>query len=127
MNLPEMLRAVSRTFAVSIERLPPTLREAVMISYLLLRVSDYLEDNEILSPQRKAELLRIWVQILNKEMPVTALTKEITDIDDSDPEVYLAQHAEELLEELHLLPLEIQEIVTQHVVQSSLGMARWHI
>jgi len=125
MHLPEMLRAVSRTFAVSIERLPPKLREAVTISYLLLRVSDYLEDNEVMVTQDKVELLRLWVRALNGEMPLITFTKEIAHLDPSDPEVYLAQHASQLLEALHQFPQEIQEIITRHVIQSSLGMARW--
>src|SRR5215210_5869283 len=38
----EMLRAVSRTFALSIEQLPRVLRDSITIAYLLLRVSDCL-------------------------------------------------------------------------------------
>ena len=125
MQLEKMLRTVSRTFAVSIERLPSALSEAVRLSYLLLRVSDCLEDNDMLAPQHKAELLRLWVQVLDGRIPVTALTKEIAHLDPNDPEVYVAQHAGQLLEALNQLPHEIQEIVVRHVSQSSLGMARW--
>ena len=46
MNLRELLRVASRTFAIGIERLPGVLCEATTVAYLLLRVSDYLEDNE---------------------------------------------------------------------------------
>ena len=65
MQLRESLRNVSRTFAISIEQLPLALREAVTIAYLLFRVSDCLEDHEQLEPSRKAELLRLWAQVLN--------------------------------------------------------------
>ena len=125
MNLPEMLKNVSRTFAISIERLPASLREAVMVSYLLLRVSDCLEDNEMLSTEHKAELLRLWVQVLKGETPVFSLTKKIAHLDTSDPEVYVAQSADQILEALDQLPENIQEIIIDHVIQSSLGMARW--
>ncbi len=125
MHLPEMLRTVSRTFAASIERLPSALSEAVRLSYLLLRVSDCIEDNYVLTPQHKAELLRLWVQVLDGKTPVTTLTKEIAHLDPNDPEVYVAQQAGQLLDALHQLPQEIQEIVVRHVSQSSLGMARW--
>ncbi|MCP4140997.1 MAG: squalene/phytoene synthase family protein [Chloroflexi bacterium] len=125
MNLHQMLHNVSRTFAISIERLPASLRESVMLSYLLLRVSDCLEDNETLSAEYKTELLHLWVQVLKKEMPVTSLTKKITHLDSSDPEVYVAQSADQLIEALEQLPEKTQKIIISHVVQSSLGMARW--
>ena len=125
MHLQKTLREVSRTFAVSIERLPSTLREAVMISYLLLRVSDCLEDNDVLEPQRKMELLQLWTQILAGEASAETLISAVAHLDGSDPEVYVAQHADELLEELYQLPEEVRQIINGHVIQSSLGMARW--
>ncbi len=126
MHLPQILREVSRTFAVSIERLPSTLREAVMISYLLLRVSDYLEDNEVLLTDSKVELLHLWTEILSGNAPVEELTQAISHVDASnDAEVYVAQHADEVLEALDQLPQENQKIIIQHVIQSTLGMARW--
>lgn len=125
MHIQKTLRTVSRTFALSIERLPLVLREAVTISYLLLRVSDCLEDNEDLGAEQKADLLRLWSQILSGEKPVDTLTREITHLNDNDPEVYVAQNAHELLAELHQLPSDTQEIIIRHVIESSRGMARW--
>ncbi len=121
----EMLRAVSRTFALSIERLPSELRDMVATAYLLFRVSDCLEDNESLVSDHKAELLRIWARVLTDSMPVSSLTGEIIHLDKSDPEVYVAQHAGQLLDGLRRFPQPIQEIITNHVNQTSLGMARW--
>ena len=125
MHPNEMLRAVSRTFALSIERLPPILRDAVTMAYLLLRVSDCLEDNDLLAAARKAELLRLWARVLADTMPVTSLTSAIAHLDESDPEVYVAQHSGQLLERLHQLTPAVQEIIISHVNQTSLGMARW--
>jgi len=125
MHPAEMLLAVSRTFALSIERLPLILRDAVTTAYLLLRVSDCLEDNDLLAAVRKAELLRLWAQVLSDTMPVATLTSAIVHLDESDPEVYVAHHAGQLLEQLRQLPPEIQEIIVSHVKQTSLGMARW--
>jgi len=125
MHYSEMLRAVSRTFALSIERLPSELRDMVATAYLLFRVSDCLEDNESLLSNHKAELLRLWARVLTDSMPVTSLTGEIIHLDQSDPEVYVAQHAEQLLEGLRRFPRPIQEIITSHVNETSLGMARW--
>jgi len=125
MELRETLRNVSRTFAISIEQLPTSLRDAVAIAYLMFRVSDCLEDNHELDRDRKAELLRLWAQVLDGETSVTSLMGAVADLDENDPEVYVAQHVDQLLDKLHRLPQPNQETITHHVHQTSLGMARW--
>ena len=125
MQIRETLRNVSRTFAISIEQLPLALRDSVTIAYLLFRVSDCLEDHDELEPNRKAELLRLWAQVLMDNVPAATLTSEVAHLDENDPEVFVAQHADQLLEKLHQLPEPIQEIISNHVYQTSLGMARW--
>jgi farnesyl-diphosphate farnesyltransferase len=58
-DAPRMLELVSRTFALGIEQLPARLREPITVAYLLLRVSDYLEDNLEMPTGRKIELLTL--------------------------------------------------------------------
>jgi farnesyl-diphosphate farnesyltransferase len=125
MQLRETLRNVSRTFAISIEQLPVALRDAVMIAYLMFRVSDCLEDTDELEAGRKAELLRLWAKVLENGAPVTSLTSAVAHLDENDPEVYVAQHADQLLDELRKLPESNQETIIHHVHKTSLGMARW--
>ena len=100
MQLRDMLRNVSRTFAISIEQLSAGLRDAVTIAYLMFRVSDCLEDTEELDANRKAELLSLWAQVLDGNTPVASLTGAVAHLDKNDPEVYVAQHADQLLDEL---------------------------
>src|SRR5512136_1999165 len=109
----EMLRRVSRTFALSIEQLPQVLRDSITVSYLLLRVSDCLEDHDSMPPDRKADLLRLWAQVLSESTPVERLTRPIADLDSSDPEIYVAQHADQLIGQLHKLPPEIQQAIVK--------------
>lgn len=125
MQLRDMLRNVSRTFAISIEQLPAGLRDAVTIAYLLFRVSDCLEDTDEIERDRKAELLRLWAQVLDGETPIASLIGAVAGLDENDPEVYVTQHADQLLDALHKLPKPNQETIIQHVYQTSLGMARW--
>jgi len=125
MNQYEILRKVSRTFALSVEQLPQILRDAITVSYLLLRVSDCLEDREEMEVERKAQLLRLWTRVLSRETPPESLIDRISDLDHTDPEVYVAQHADEIIEQLYELPSEIQEAVILRVIETSLGMARW--
>ncbi len=125
MNHYEMLRNVSRTFALSIEQLPSMLRETVTIAYLLFRVSDCIEDHAELPPDLKAELLRVWADVLQNRQPATALTSRLTGLDGSDPEIYVAQHADEVMDKLRALPDRPRNILIEHVYNTSHGMARW--
>ena len=125
MNQYEMLRQVSRTFALSVEQLPRTLRDILTISYLLFRVSDCLEDHEAMEVERKVQLLRLWARVLSREVSPENLTARVSDLDHRDPEVYVAQHAGEIIEQLDRFPSEIQEAIRLHVIGTSLGMARW--
>ena len=52
-----MLRKVSRTFALSIEQLPPPVCDIITIAYLMFRVADCIEDHANMPPERKAQLL----------------------------------------------------------------------
>lgn len=121
----QMLRQVSRTFTLSIEQLPQNIRDSVALAYLLLRVSDCLEDHETMKAVRKVQLLELWCDILDGRRPVEALTSQIADLDDSDPEVYVAQQAGLLLEFLQTLPPEMQSYITKWVKLTTHGMARW--
>ena len=54
----DMLRQVSRTYALTIPRLPGGLLEAVTNAYLLCRIADTVEDEPGLDLARKEILLR---------------------------------------------------------------------
>jgi phytoene/squalene synthetase len=120
MNLKDLLRITSRTFAIGIERLPGVLCNATTIAYLLLRVSDYLEDNEEMNSDEKVRLLNLWVNILRDEEQVESLTNQLQDADTANPDAIVAQHAKEILLHLHSLPQQVQEIIVHHVINSTM-------
>jgi farnesyl-diphosphate farnesyltransferase len=124
-EIKEMVKSVSRTFALSIQTLPKNIRLPVGLSYLLFRVSDCIEDNPDLAFKQKDELLQIWGQVLmNKEEP-GVFTTQIIDLDSKDPEVCIAQKADDLIGLLHTFQPELQELIVTHCVNSALGMAKW--
>ncbi len=125
MNSRDLLRITSRTFALGIERLPRILCDAATIAYLLLRVSDYLEDNEEMKAEEKVELLNLWVNILRENETIETLTNKLTNADTGNPDAIVAQHSKQILLHLHSLPYAVQEIIIRHVINSTLGMARW--
>jgi farnesyl-diphosphate farnesyltransferase len=121
----QMLRRVSRTFALSIEQLPRGLRDTLTLAYLLLRVSDGLEDYGSIPAARKAELLRLWERILADAEPPHRLVAAITDLDPAEPEIQVALGCGELLLQMHRLPEPVRIGVLGYVRQTTLGMARW--
>jgi farnesyl-diphosphate farnesyltransferase len=125
MNSSDLLRITSRTFALGIERLPGILCDAATIAYLLLRVSDYLEDNEEMDTDQKVTLLNLWVNILRETEKIETLTNKLTYADTSNPDAIVAQHSKQILLHLHSLPYAVQEIIINHVISSTQGMARW--
>ena len=125
MNSKDLLRTASRTFAIGIERLPGILCEATTIAYLLLRVSDYLEDNEEMDTDQKVELLNLWVNVLREEANLETLTCQFTHANTTNPDAIVAQHTEEILLQLRSLPFAVQQIIVRHVIHSTQGMARW--
>src|ERR1700719_1339328 len=52
-----LLPLVSRTFALGIKLLPSRLEAPVRLGYLLCRIADTIEDDLVLPPLRKAQLL----------------------------------------------------------------------
>lgn len=128
LNTRELLRAASRTFALSIEQLPGVVGEAMCLAYLLLRVSDFLEDNHYMPAERKVELLGLWDRVLAGEAPPQTLVAELGDpalAGPNDPDAVVAHSAVEILERVHALPAAVQTQMLIHVRNSTQGMARW--
>src|SRR3990172_600350 len=126
LNHYELLRQASRTFALSIERLPGVVGEAMCLAYLLLRVSDFLEDNDYMPPERKVELLTLWDRVLAGEAAPEELVVQLTDREPGDdPDAQVARHAPEIMAKVRALPLAVQNQLLVHVRNSTQGMARW--
>jgi len=121
-----MLRKVSRTFALSIEQLPVPLRDIVTIAYLMFRVSDCIEDHAELTAARKAQLLRQWACVLQDGADVRGFVQAMSALEShGDPEVEVAQRADCVLSGLHELAQEPRGILIRHVCDTTNGMARW--
>ncbi len=121
----QMVEMVSRTFALSIKKLPRSLREAVSLAYLLFRVSDCLEDRPEIDAERKVYLLEIWERVLIGNDPAELFVSRISDLDGGNPEVYVAKQAGSLIKTLEMMPPELGEFIRDRCGKSTLGMARW--
>ncbi len=124
-TLRDLLVRSSRTFAVGIELLPRPLREEVTVAYLLLRISDYLEDNQELTDEDKVRLLTDWERVLAGNGSRTALLAELAQAREKTPDALVARAGGIVLEGLDRLAPIAREIVARRVRESTLGMARW--
>ncbi len=124
-TLQELLVRSSRTFAVGIEILPEPLRREITVAYLLLRVSDYLEDNrELRNADKVAQLLR-WQRVLGRGDERAALVERLKAVREDTPDALVARNAATVLDGLERLAPDAREILVRRVGESSVGMARW--
>ncbi len=121
-----LLRATSRTFALSIEGLPAGLREEIAVAYLLLRVSDYLEDHEALATDQKIRLLELWDATLAEPKSADRFLQLVRDVPhrSDDAEAKVALRARMLLCALESFSVDSARIVTSRVRETTRGMAR---
>lgn len=123
----DLLRATSRTFALSIEGLPARLREQVAVAYLLFRVSDYLEDHETLDPNDKVRLLERWESAVTSPALRGVFGDELALVPhrEDDAEAVVAREFGMLLDALDGFPDEVRRAITDRVRETTRGMARW--
>ena len=124
-TLQELLLRSSRTFAVGIEILPEPLRAEITVAYLLLRVSDYLEDSRELGDDEKITLLGDWKRVLDGRGERPLLVDRLKTAEEDTPDAFVARHAAAVLEGLDALSPASREILVRRVGESSAGMARW--
>lgn len=121
----ELLHAASRTFALGIDLLPRPLREEIETAYLLLRVSDYLEDNERMAARDKVALLTQWARVLEGAEPVDELADTLASVPDRSPDALVARNTRQVHAALQQARPDARTILVRHVRDSTLGMARW--
>jgi farnesyl-diphosphate farnesyltransferase len=116
----EVLRLTSRTFYLSIARLPPRIREAVMSAYLSLRAIDEIEDHEHLDKNTKMTLLRHVSRELQEKTSSDGCSALLRAHRDELPEV-----TNRLNEWLRLAPESIAQRIGEATASMARRMAYW--
>ena len=124
-TLQQLLIGSSRTFSVGIDLLPEPLRQEITVAYLLLRVSDYLEDSELLADDDKIAMLEDWRRALAGGGERTALIARLGEAREDTPDALVARDATTVLAGLDRMEPRAREIVVRRVRESTAGMARW--
>ncbi len=129
-DLDDLLRKTSRTFALAIPLLPEPTRRAVGVAYLLFRVADTFEDATTWPREERIEALESFVELL--ELPPAQRFEEAKRRSAQWLERPPVEHAGYLellgelpgvLAELDALAPKVSELVVHHTVRTTDGMA----
>ena len=119
----DSLRQVSRTFSRPIEILPGDLRKAVTCGYLLCRIVDAVEDNEVLSIEQRDERYLAFHQVLGGSAPASEFEELWIGAQGSPPhEVELCTQTSRVMAVLGTVPTQMQVSVLRWVTEMARGM-----
>ncbi|MDO6462332.1 phytoene/squalene synthase family protein [Granulosicoccaceae sp. 1_MG-2023] len=121
----QMLACVSRSFALTIPRLPPSLSRVVGNAYLICRLADVIEDDPRISQAQTASLLALMIQILQGNARHGAFAARVLPLlgaETKSPERRLVAGAEKIFRLYASLPESSQQAILQCVTDMTCGM-----
>ena len=124
-----ILGSVSRTFALTIPLLPPTIERVVGNTYLLCRIVDTIEDAADLSPSNKQALSKLFLDAVLEKSPVNTFVEPclsaLKNYGNQD-ELDLIIHTPTVLRILHTCSIDDQAAVSRCISIMSDGMSHFH-
>ena len=124
-----ILGSVSRTFALTIPLLPPSIEKVVGNTYLLCRIVDTIEDAADLSAQTKQSLSALFLDAVLEKAPVETFVQPCLDAlknYSNQDELDLITHTPTVLRILHTCSSQDQLAVSRCVSIMSEGMSFFH-
>ena len=124
-----ILGSVSRTFALTIPLLPPSIEKVVGNTYLLCRIVDTIEDAADLSAQTKQALSALFLDAVLEKTPVENFVQPCLDAlknYSNQDELDLIAHTPTVLRILHTCSSNDQQAVSRCVSIMSEGMSYFH-
>ena len=124
-----ILGSVSRTFALTIPLLPPSIEKVVGNTYLLCRIVDTIEDAADLSAQTKQALSALFLDAVLEKTPVENFVQPCLDAlknYSNQDELDLIAHTPTVLRILHTCSSKDQQAVSRCVSIMSEGMSYFH-
>lgn len=128
-DLEQLLIQTSRTFALSIPRLPGSVRREVALAYLLFRIADTFEDAARWPRARRLAALGDFGALLQRRDRAKAASLALSWVAASpcDHEGYLEllAHTPDVIEEIDKLTPEARAVVIKHALRTTEGMASY--
>jgi farnesyl-diphosphate farnesyltransferase len=119
----EVLPAVSRTFALSVQLLRGELGRSVLCAYLLCRIADTIEDDGQAAPDDKARLLAEFLHCLDDAAAADAFPARVQHIAGDAAHVRLLRRTDLVCVLFRSLPAGSQARVAHWVREMGRGMA----
>ncbi len=123
-----LLPRVSRTFALSIALLPPSLREAIGDAYLLCRIVDSIEDDARLSIERRLALFDAFDAVMRDDgadESVLELAARDAGVGETAAESELCARSGAVVRSFRALDRAQREAIRPHVLEMSAGMREY--
>ncbi|MEO8216175.1 MAG: squalene/phytoene synthase family protein [Acidobacteriota bacterium] len=128
-GIDDLLEKTSRTFALSIPRLPEPTRMEVTVAYLLFRIADTFEDAVFWEPARRIDALGQFCTLLGNPDPSEAdlLARVWREPRPLAHQGYLEllDAAPYVLEAFRMLAPTARTVIASHVIRSARGMAEF--
>lgn len=119
----EILPAVSRTFALSVQLLHGELGRSVLCAYLLCRIADTIEDDGQATPADKAQLLDAFAACLDDAALADAFPARVTHIQGDAAHVRLLRATDRVCILFRSLPANSRDRIAHWVREMARGMA----
>jgi len=121
-RLEQLLLKTSRTFALSIPRLPEPVRQQVTVAYLLFRIADTLEDATLWEAKRQERELQAFGRLVagGKAAAVEAVSRSwVADPPLKQPDyLELLGECDLVLRELQAMPPPAARIIREHTLRT---------
>lgn len=118
----QIIKQVSRTFAISIRLLTGSLGKAVLTGYLLCRIADTIEDDSTTSSTIRSQLLTLFSKCPTGKEQLTQFITAVSCIKGDEPYLKLLHNSNKIFNLLNTLPNESAKIVWSRTEEMVLGM-----
>jgi farnesyl-diphosphate farnesyltransferase len=123
----DVVPKVSRTFALTIDRLDEPMSARICLGYLLCRIADTIEDDGEMAPAVQARLLRQYRAALDPETEttITEFRESVSPHlpEDPDPDWEVVAEAPRIVTTFEALPEETQSAIRPPILDMVDGMA----
>jgi farnesyl-diphosphate farnesyltransferase len=124
----QALKDVSRTFALTIPQLPPSLSRVVSNAYLLCRIADTIEDDKDMSAADKREFSEYFIAVVAGEQPADDFAKSLTPLlsdSASIDEKRLIENSKAVIRITHSLNQRQHEALSRCIRIMANGMSKY--
>ncbi len=122
----EALKLVSRSFYLNTMALRHPIKEYVMVSYLICRIADTIEDDPLLAASEKKEGLNIISSLLaEKDIDLTRLTELINQLTATPEELFVIKKHSLVFKSFRKFPIKIKTILQKRINILIDGMIRY--